>query len=358
MTDRNFTYTLGALDGVSVQDGKVVVSGWVVGLESGITDLKLECDGQRLLPEETRFNTPSPDVKQVWSDLAQTESCRFQVVAKLPEASGSAGEGRLISVAPMANEMRGVPLERIVPSQLPVPTADQSVMVGHGDFVETSFSMFSLFKLIGGLERDARVLDPGCGLGRIAYALAHYLSEQGRYEGFDVSAEAIALAKSIFAGKKNFSFQQVDLYNKMYNPDGKIRSADFKFPFADQSFDFVILTSVFTHMLADDIRRYLAEISRTLDSGGRCFATFFAIDEMARKNLDAGRTHQKINHRLSEHCYVENRSVPENAIAYDFLALSEMIAEAGLCIEQVHWGRWSGHHPFLSYQDVFLLGKA
>ncbi len=218
--------------------------------------------------------------------------------------------------------------------------------------------MLSLFRIVAGLDRGARVLDPGCGIGRIAYALAHYLNDDGRYEGFDVSAECIDLAKSIFTGRDNFSFQQVDLYNKMYNPNGQIRSTDFKFPFADRSFDFIVLTSVFTHMLADDIRRYLAEISRTLDSDGRCFATFFAIDETARKNMDAGIALQKITHRLSEHCYVESRSVPENAIAYDYSALSEMIAEAGLRIDQVHWGRWSAHMPFLSYQDVFLLAKA
>jgi SAM-dependent methyltransferase len=143
----------------------------------------------------------------------------------------------------------------------------------------------------------------------------------------------------------------------MYNQLAETRASDFVFPFPSNNFDFVIMTSVFTHLLPDEVRNYLAEISRTLVSGGRCFATFFALDDVAKANLRSGKASLNIVHELTRDCFVENPEVPENAVAYDYSALSGMIADAGLSVEQVHWGKWSARSKFLSYQDVFLLRK-
>jgi SAM-dependent methyltransferase len=357
IADRSFTYTFGALDGVSVDGAVVSASGWVVGLEGDISNLVFECGGPVLVSDAATVNEASPDVFLVHPDLPNTSNCRFHLTAQLPAESCRKATGMLMSIVPMVGAKRGVPLERIVPLRLPIPRPDQSVTVGQGDFVETSFSMLALFRLVAGLEPHARVLDPGCGIGRIAFALFHYLDDGGRYDGFDVSADSIALARSIFSDSKNFAFQHVDLYNKMYNPAGALRSADFAFPFPAGHFDTVVLTSVFTHMLPDDIRNYLAEIARVLVSGGSCLATYFVLDAIAKENLKSGRATLNIVHPVTDYCFVENPVVPENAVAYDYPALAGMIADAGLCIEQVHWGKWSGRSNFLSYQDVFLLRK-
>lgn len=355
--DKRFTYTFGALDGVSVNQGLVVASGWVIGLEDEITNLSLYCNDELLTVGDAQFNQASPDVFRAHPDLPGTANCRFRLTAKLTgDTQGTSGK-RLLSVVPQSQGRRGVPLERIDPPQLKPPTPEQAIMVGHGDFTETSFSLLSHFRLVANLPKNARVLEPGCGLGRVAYALAHYLEGTGRYDGFDVSAKAIQIARSIFADSDRTSFQHVDLYNKMYNPSGAIHSKTFTFPFPANHFDFTVLTSVFTHMLPDDVRRFLLEIARTLVSGGQCFATFFALDDLAKINLSAGKTALAIVHPRAEGCFVENPATPENAVAYDYDTLAEMIDAAGLIIEQIHWGKWSGRSRFLSYQDTFLLRK-
>src|SRR4051812_3500401 len=43
---------------------------------------------------------------------------------------------------------------------------------------------------VGGLKPDARVLDVGCGVGRMAIAMNRYLST-GTYDGFDIVKESI-----------------------------------------------------------------------------------------------------------------------------------------------------------------------
>lgn len=352
-----FAYTFGALDGISIDGSVVSANGWVVGLEENVSDITLEYDGQPIPTEKIGFRETSFDVQHAYPALRHTDRCRFRLQAKLPEIPITTNEGKLVAVIPLVGRQRGIPLERVVPLRLAVPHREQSLMVGLGDFVETSFSMLALLRLVGGLHRNARILEPGCGLGRIAFALAHYLDKNGCYYGFDVSRDAIRVAQSIFPEESNMSFQHADLYNKMYNEGGAVRVKDFSFPFDDGYFDTVILTSVFTHMLPIDVRHFLMEISRVLVVEGVCFCTFFALDTLAKDNLSAGKTTLNIIHPFADGCFVLNRSVPENAVAYDMQTLRAMIAECGLIIEQVYWGQWSGHRAFLTYQDVFLLRK-
>jgi len=61
-------------------------------------------------------------------------------------------------------------------------------------------------------------------------------------------------------------------------PGGQINPKKFVFPYADSSFDLVFLTSVFTHMLPEDVKRYMEEISRVLKSGGRSVVTYFLVN--------------------------------------------------------------------------------
>jgi len=45
---------------------------------------------------------------------------------------------------------------------------------------------------------------------------------------------------------------------------GTVAASEFVFPFADASFDFVSLASVFTHMLPVDLEHYAGQIARVL----------------------------------------------------------------------------------------------
>jgi hypothetical protein len=58
----------------------------------------------------------------------------------------------------------------------------------------------------------------------------------------------------------NFRFQLADVYNTEYNPGGTHRASEYESPYEDESFDFVILTSAFTHMLPEEVSNYLSEI--------------------------------------------------------------------------------------------------
>lgn len=130
----------------------------------------------------------------------------------------------------------------------------------------------------------------GCGIGRKTIPLTKYLDKTGRYEGFDIIKTEVDLCKKRISTKyPNFHFQRVDIFNECYNPKGKYKASEFKFPFENEFFDFVVLGSIFTHMLPEDIENYLSEIARVLKKGGRFLITFFLLNKESLELINALR---------------------------------------------------------------------
>jgi SAM-dependent methyltransferase len=150
---------------------------------------------------------------------------------------------------------------------------------------------------------------------------------------------------------------QADVYNKMYNPKGRYQAAEYHFPFSDGYFDFVFLTSVFTHMFPADVTNYLSEISRVLRSGGRCFATFFIMNGESRELISLGAS--TITFPYAGKGYLAyDRDVHEGAVAYEEPWVRQMHEKNGLRVPgPVYYGSWCGRKEFTSYQDIVVSEK-
>ena len=156
-------------------------------------------------------------------------------------------------------------LIHLIEPVLPVPREEDVRTVGGGDLLFSSNWFLGYFIQLADLEPDAHVLDVGCGFGRMAYALAHYLAPSARYEGFDTMGHLIEWAKQSISTKfPNFTFRKADIFNRCYNPNGAFKAVDFRFPYEEERFDLIVLTSVFTHMQGAEVRHYLDEIRRVL----------------------------------------------------------------------------------------------
>lgn len=238
---------------------------------------------------------------------------------------------------------------------------EELMLVGRGDkkvFKQVGDRQVELFVEFAGLKPDESVLDAGCGVGRIAIPLTKYLSAEGRYEGFDVVPQGIEWCRYNITPKyPNFRFQKADVYNRKYNPDGSYRASEYKFPYEDDSFDFVFLTSVFTHLLPEDTKNYLAEIARVLKSGGRCYITFFLLNEESVSLMGTEDSQHDFTHDYGEYRLVNER-VPENAIAYDENYIRTLCEERELSPFNVQYGGWCGRDNFLTFQDAIIAAKS
>lgn len=232
------------------------------------------------------------------------------------------------------------------------------IFVGHGDFIKIGQEFKNYFIELANLQPGDRVLDVGCGIGRMAIPLTDYLSKEGEYWGFDIVKKGIDWCQRRISKKfGNFHFQHSDVYNKHYNPSGKIQAQSFHFPFDDEYFDFIFLTSVFTHMHPSDLENYLGEISRVLKTGGKCLSTFFIINEESAKLIRSGFSTLDFLHEIPG-CLTTNENDPEAAIAYPEEFVLGLFKKYGLAIDQpIHYGSWCNRDTFLTYQDLIIATK-
>jgi SAM-dependent methyltransferase len=223
--------------------------------------------------------------------------------------------------------------------------------VGMGDFRAIGEEMVDLLVRYGGLRKSDRVLDIGSGVGRVAIPLTRYL--ESTYDGFDIVRSGVRWCqRHITPRHQNFRFHWVDVRSTEYRDRGG-EASRFRFPFGDGSFDFVIATSLFTHLLFDETRQYLAEAHRVLAPGGRLFATFFLLDDFAKSKLPSREPRFQFAHADGALRY-HDASNPAAGVAIDQSAALDLIREAGFAAHEIHYGTWCERPGGVSFQDVVV----
>ena len=175
-------------------------------------------------------------------------------------------------------------LQHVEERSIPLPPKEYIDLVcGARADVETHFvamaqTLVALLHSYGLLIESCRLLDVGCGCGRVARNLIN--EPLCSYTGFDRHRGMIDWCKrEIEPRAPHFSFFYFDLrscYQSIDKQSGTIAAGSFQFPFDDNCFDVAFLSSVFTHMPLDEVRHYLHELSRVLANGGKVlFSVFF-----------------------------------------------------------------------------------
>ena len=243
-----------------------------------------------------------------------------------------------------------------------VPPASKNE-TGYGNFRAIGYKIVILLIKLAGLKPNHKILDIGCGMGRIAAGLLDFVNKDAEYHGLDVVKNNIKwCAEKIPPRNPNFHFQHLDIRNKDYNPHGTIEGTDFKAPLPDGSMDIVILTSVFTHLMPDVTINYFKEISRVLRPGGKMFCTWFLYeddeqDPTALDQMDKELGFSDNSLPMARYKYRDN---PEATIGYELSWVLTEAEKVGLHLHsEVHYGSWAGAKrrrvPLM--QDILVLEK-
>jgi len=232
------------------------------------------------------------------------------------------------------------------------------IFIGSGDFKQQGQRLLKVLIDKGGLMPYHRVLDIGCGIGRLAVPLTMYLNKKGSYEGFDIVKSGIDWCKEK-VGKKspNFKFYHIDLKNDLYNLKTSNEAKNFIFPYKDSEFDMVFLFSVFSHMIPADVDNYLYQIHRVLKYDGICVATFFILNEENQTLMQQNDGLQFKHER--ETYYLLDNNVKEANVAYKEKFLLQMIEKNNLKVERLYNGFWTGRpkNDCVDFQDTLVLKK-
>ena len=121
------------------------------------------------------------------------------------------------------------------------------------------------FLVSKGLQPHHKLLDIGCGTLRGGRFFVKYL-DAGNYSGIDISPKAIEYAEELVR-REGLGEKKPSL---LVSKNKDLTFAEFQ----DETFDYLLAQSVFTHLDQGDIRKCFEHVSRIMTLQSRFFFTF------------------------------------------------------------------------------------
>ncbi len=215
----------------------------------------------------------SPELS--WIPLAGSSACRFALDLPVPRDAGidlrvrfaSGDEASVFWYDVSFTRREGARLRALDARIAGLPAPDTELVattqgLGNVDAYRESIlgsflAMESLLKAAGADPGRVRsVLDIGCGTGRLV--VGWHVDDPGRrLVGTDLNADLIAWARAHLSNVARWDV------NGLHPP----------LPYAEASFDLVVLASVLTHLSLENQKAWLREIRRALAPGGHALVT-------------------------------------------------------------------------------------
>jgi SAM-dependent methyltransferase len=206
------------------------------------------------------------------------------------------------------------------------------------------------------LNETSRVLDLGCGCGRMAIPFVEFL-DNGRLYGCDVWGDGIAWCNANLVGRGNAEFHVQPAANNYYFERFNEQARNsFALPWLpDGVLDASFAISVFTHLIIEDAFSYLKEINRATKPGGLGYFTFFVIDKYFIAYRDRTGHHAALAERQSGcfHAYEGQDFFG----GFTHSVLRSLFEQTGWNIVTYETGLWAEKPGARSYQDTFVLEK-
>lgn len=202
------------------------------------------------------------------------------------------------------------------------------------DFKKTGRDQLEFFIELAGLKSSDNFLDIACGVGRLAVPLTRYLSQNARYEGFDIEQRCIKWCEdNISKNHPNFHFSVCNV-KTTWSPNARYDVEEYIFPYNDAYFDFCYAGSIFTHILPGGAANYLKQVARVLKPGGRFVATWLIYNKESQKLIPGAADLAK--HWKHDHgdYRTKQNDIPEASVAYNEPLIRNLYRDAGLTIAE------------------------
>jgi SAM-dependent methyltransferase len=187
--------------------------------------------------------------------------------------------------------------------------------MGGKHFVDNSDFVASAVKDVArlaerGLTPNSRLLDWGCGAGRLAVGILESWGNIARYDGVDVQKRLIEWA-GMHIATPNIRFTHVDIANARYNRSG---SSKLRIPGDSHDYDALYGYSVLSHMGSTELHAYLGEIRRLVKPGGFAWVTAFVEDNVPNEVVNP-QGYGPLEWAGALHCVRYDRTYFESAVA-------------------------------------------
>jgi SAM-dependent methyltransferase len=213
----------------------------------------------------------------------------------------------------------------------------------------------------------ARLLDFGCGVGRVTLSVLKHHPEVGHITGFDIMPRVIEFCEGHIATSfAKTSFQLIGGTNDHY--DQFIEAADrsvakshaqLRAEYAGK-FSGIFAFSVFTHVELEDLRALLKLLSALVQPGGQVLITAFVLTPTTRKAIrdrSALFPFADADPAAEGDIFVPDHTDRLAFIAFDHTLIEQAAFDAGLVIHHIEYGSWAGTIASPNLQDTIVCLK-
>ena len=239
---------------------------------------------------------------------------------------------------------------------MPQPPAELHY-VGDGDYRAIGAEFLEHLVRRADLVPSDRVLDIGCGIGRLAFPLTQFL-DQGSYDGIDPVAAGIEwCTATVTPVYPNFRFHHLDLRHPLYNPAGSVDTRSVRLPFEDGKLR-RRLHGFGPHPSRAGRHPALRVGNVTAAHARRPVLRYGVPDESARARRPArGQRRISFDGNEAGPVYFGIKDAPLAAVAYDEDVLLELFLRHGLRRRNpAAYGTWSGRGG-AGFQDICVFDK-
>lgn len=307
-----------------------------------LTEVPLECRVMGIESED--FAALLRERENLWiyaSNIAEFTYSRFRIDHPKNAVVVSIvypGQVELLDLAPFGDrpvEARvEIPLTAVPVGESLIPEEEPTTVVGEEGRTLARWCRDRL-----GLEPGGRILDVGCGWGRLAFALRDEMGPGVEYEGFDPHTKHVQFAqKSLGMAHPRFGVHIADIANEIYNPGGSLVPIRFRFPYSDDRFDAVVAHALFRYLQPEAFEHYVAEIARVLRPGGRFLASFYLLNEDSTKRLPSLK--EPLCFAFPAGNVTGTRPHREGLLAYREDYVREVLARNRLEPGRIDYGHW------------------
>lgn len=204
------------------------------------------------------------------------------------------------------------------------------------------------------LSNNSKILDVGCGTGRIAKCLYQKM-DVGLYQGYDINQKYIDYCKLTYP---LYDFDHFDIQHDEYNSLGTFNQNDFILPYQSNYFDIIIILAVINHLHYSNVVNLFNELSRVIKRGGYVFSTHTILNNKSIEFINNKTTQPYLFTYKEEHNWYDYESRKLINVAHHEIDIRRLLIKNRLMIrEPIRYGQWCGSPMPLAGPDIIIAVK-
>lgn len=216
------------------------------------------------------------------------------------------------------------------------------------EFDTQGYILFNICNKLLNFEQKDKVLDFGCGTGRL---LKHLKKENLNYQGFEINNNYGSIAKQFGEVRTR------DINHPEYNKNGSLELKDNFTEYESEEFNKIISLAVLNHQSFKEASIIIKELLRITKKNGLILITVFLINNLTQQLMKkASCKFDFIKSSIDNFSTNLDRPYLNNAF-YEDMIRKVIINNKGQIVEPIYYGEWRGQNSGLTGHDVIVIRK-